>query len=39
LVLRIEEKTERAIIKMAGALKFIAGERVAAELIKIFINE
>jgi poly(A) polymerase/tRNA nucleotidyltransferase (CCA-adding enzyme) len=32
---KIEEKTERAIIKMAGALKFIARERVAVELIKI----
>jgi tRNA nucleotidyltransferase (CCA-adding enzyme) len=31
----IEEKTERAILKMAGALKFIARERVAVELIKI----
>jgi poly(A) polymerase/tRNA nucleotidyltransferase (CCA-adding enzyme) len=32
---KIEEKTERAILKMAGALKFIARERVAIELIKI----
>ncbi len=32
---KIEDKTERAIVKMAGALKFIARERVAAELIKI----
>jgi|WetSurMetagenome_2_1015567.scaffolds.fasta_scaffold00331_11 tRNA nucleotidyltransferase (CCA-adding enzyme) len=31
---KIEEKTERAILKMAGALKFIARERVAVELIK-----
>lgn len=30
----IEEKTERSIVKMAGALKFIARERVAVELIK-----
>jgi poly(A) polymerase/tRNA nucleotidyltransferase (CCA-adding enzyme) len=32
---KIEEKTERAIVKMAGALKFIARERIAIELIKI----
>ncbi|MDD4902788.1 MAG: HD domain-containing protein [Patescibacteria group bacterium] len=32
---KIEDKTERAIVKMAGALKFIARERVAVELIKI----
>jgi tRNA nucleotidyltransferase (CCA-adding enzyme) len=32
---KIEDKTERAIIKMAGALKFIARERVAVELVKI----
>jgi poly(A) polymerase/tRNA nucleotidyltransferase (CCA-adding enzyme) len=32
---KMEEKTERAILKMAGALKFIARERVAVELIKI----
>lgn len=32
---KMEEKTERAIVKMAGALKFIARERVAIELIKI----
>ncbi len=32
---KIEEKTDRAIVKMAGALKFIARERVATELIKI----
>lgn len=31
----MEEKTERAILKMAGALKFIARERIAIELIKI----
>lgn len=31
----IEPKTERAILKMAGALKFIARERVSVELIKI----
>ncbi|MDD5527385.1 MAG: HD domain-containing protein [Patescibacteria group bacterium] len=31
----IEPKTERAIVKMAGSLKFIARERVAVELIKI----
>ncbi|MFA5248121.1 MAG: HD domain-containing protein [Patescibacteria group bacterium] len=32
---KIEEKTERAILKMAGALKFIARERIAIELVKI----
>ncbi|HTX87083.1 MAG TPA: HD domain-containing protein [Candidatus Nanoarchaeia archaeon] len=32
---KIEDKTERAILKMAGALKFIARERIAIELIKI----
>ena len=32
----IEEKTERAIIKMAGGIKFISGERIRDELIKIF---
>jgi len=31
----IEPKTERAILKMAGSLKFIAKERVKDELIKI----
>jgi tRNA nucleotidyltransferase (CCA-adding enzyme) len=35
----MEEKTERAIVKMAGALKFIARERVAIELIKILSSE
>ena len=33
---KMEEKTERAILKMAGAIKFIARERIAIELIKIF---
>jgi tRNA nucleotidyltransferase (CCA-adding enzyme) len=32
----IEGKTERAIIKMAGGIKFISGERIRDELIKIF---
>jgi tRNA nucleotidyltransferase (CCA-adding enzyme) len=32
---KIEDKTERAILKMAGALKFIARERIAIELVKI----
>jgi len=32
---KMEEKTERAIVKMAGALKFIARERIAIELVKI----
>jgi len=31
----IEPKTERAIVKMAGSIKFIANERVRDELIKI----
>lgn len=31
----LEPKTERAIIKMAGSLKFIAKERIKDELIKI----
>ncbi|MBI4779406.1 CCA tRNA nucleotidyltransferase [Candidatus Falkowbacteria bacterium] len=31
----IEGKTERAIIKMAGGIKFISGERIRDELIKI----
>ena len=32
----LEAKTQRAIIKMAGGLKFIAAERIREELIKIF---
>ncbi|MFH1583075.1 MAG: HD domain-containing protein, partial [Candidatus Falkowbacteria bacterium] len=32
----IEGKTERAIMKMAGGIKFISGERLRDELIKIF---
>ena len=32
----IEGKTERAIMKMAGGIKFISGERIRDELIKIF---
>ncbi len=31
----LEPKTSRAIVKMAGAIKFVARERIAAELIKI----
>lgn len=31
----IEPKTERAVIKMAGSLKFVAKERIRDELIKI----
>ncbi|MBI4812431.1 HD domain-containing protein [Candidatus Falkowbacteria bacterium] len=31
----IEPKTERAIIKMAGSIKFIAKERIRDELVKI----
>jgi len=35
----IEGKTERAIIKMAGGIKFISGERIRDELIKIFASD
>lgn len=35
LEFEIEPKTERAILKMAGSLKFIAKERIKDELIKI----
>jgi len=31
----IEEKTKRAVVKMAGSIKFIAKERISIELIKI----
>ncbi|MFA6306238.1 MAG: CCA tRNA nucleotidyltransferase [Patescibacteria group bacterium] len=31
----IEGKTERAIMKMAGGIKFISGERIRDELVKI----
>lgn len=31
----IEPKTERAMVKMAGSLKFIANERIRDELVKI----
>jgi putative nucleotidyltransferase with HDIG domain len=32
----IENKTERAILKMAGSVKFVSQERIRDELIKIF---
>lgn len=32
---KIEEKTERAVIKLAGNIKFISSERIRDELIKI----
>jgi tRNA nucleotidyltransferase (CCA-adding enzyme) len=32
---KLEPKTERAIVKLAGGLKFIANERIRDELIKI----
>jgi len=32
----IEPKTQRAISKMAGGIKFISGERIRDELVKIF---
>jgi tRNA nucleotidyltransferase (CCA-adding enzyme) len=35
----IEPKTERAIVKMAGSLKFIAKERIKDELVKILSSE
>lgn len=35
----IEDKTERAVIKMAGGLKFISAERIRDELIKILGSE
>ena len=31
----LEGKTERAIVKMAGGIKFVSGERIRDELIKI----
>jgi poly(A) polymerase/tRNA nucleotidyltransferase (CCA-adding enzyme) len=31
----IEPKTERAIVKLAGGIKFISGERIRDELVKI----
>ncbi len=31
----VEEKTARAIVKMAGGIKFVSGERIRDELIKI----
>jgi len=31
----IEGKTERAIVKMAGGIKFVSGERIRDELVKI----
>lgn len=35
----IEDKTERAIVKLAGALKFIANERIRDELVKILASD
>ncbi len=35
----IEGKTERAIMKIAGGIKFISGERIRDELIKIFASD
>lgn len=35
----LEPKTERAIIKLAGAIKFIAQERIRDELIKILASD
>lgn len=32
---KIEEKTERAIMKMAGGIKFVSNERIRDELVKI----
>jgi len=35
----IEPKTERAITKLAGSVKFVSGERIRDELIKILSSE
>ena len=35
----LEPKTERAIVKMAGSLKFIAAERIRDELIRILSSD
>lgn len=35
----IEEKTERGIVKMAGGLKFVAAERIGAEVQKILASD
>lgn len=35
----IESKTERAILKLAGSIKFIANERIRDELIKILASD
>ncbi len=35
----IEPKTERAIVKLAGSIKFIAKERIRDELIKILLSK
>ncbi|MCD4761971.1 CCA tRNA nucleotidyltransferase [bacterium] len=35
----IEPKTERAILKMAGSIKFVANERIKDELIKILSSD
>ncbi|MFA4818150.1 MAG: HD domain-containing protein [Parcubacteria group bacterium] len=34
----IEPKTERAIVKLAGGIKFISGERIRDELVKILVS-
>lgn len=36
---KIEDKTERAMIKLAGGIKFVANERISDELIKILGSE
>ncbi len=35
----IESKTERAILKLAGSIKFIANERIRDELVKILASD
>lgn len=35
----LEPKTERAIIRMAGGIKFISGERIRDELVKIMASD
>lgn len=39
LAFSLEPKTERAILRMAGSLKFISAERVRDELIKILASD
>ena len=36
---KIEEKTKRAIVKLAGSIKFVSKERIRDELIKILASD